>query len=66
MSLTPARRKANDKYLKANYSRIALNYPKEYVEKVKQAAQSKGESIAGYVKKAIDKRMQEEEQERER
>ena len=66
MSLTPARRKANDKYLKANYSRIALNYPKEYVEKVKQAAQIKGESIAGYVKQAIDMRMTVDEQKHER
>ena len=60
MALTPARKKANEKYLATHYTRLNIRYPIEYIEKVKAAATASGESIAGYVKAAIDKRMHEE------
>lgn len=61
MPLTEAQRKANDKYIKEHYQKLSISYPKEYCEKVKEAAQAAGESLAGYVKKAIDSRMESEE-----
>lgn len=58
MALTEAQRRANDKYIKENYQKLSISYPKEYCEAVKAAAKEAGESLAGYVKKAIDTRME--------
>lgn len=58
MALTEARRRANEKYLRENYGQIALRYPKEYCAQVRAAAEEAGESIAGYIKSAIDARME--------
>lgn len=60
MALTEAQRRANDKYIKENYQKLSISYPKEYCEAVKAAAKEAGESLAGYVKKAIDNRMESE------
>ena len=57
MSLSEAKRKANDKYIRNNYDRIAVNYPKAYCEKVREAAKARGETLAGFVKRAIDARI---------
>ena len=59
MALSEAQRKANDKYIKENYQRLTISYPKEYCEQVKEAAKAAGETLAGYVKKALDQRMKE-------
>ena len=61
MTLSAAKRKANDKYIANNYKRLCLAYPRDYVERIKAKAQDHDETIQGYIKKAIDKRMQEEE-----
>lgn len=58
MALSASQRKANDKYIKANYGRLAISYPKEYCAQVRAAAEEAGESIAGYIKSAIDARME--------
>ena len=60
MALSESQRKANDKYFKENYQRLAISYPKEFCEKVKEAAARQDESLAGYVRKAIEQRMKEE------
>lgn len=60
MALSEAQRKANDKYIKENYQRLTISYPKEYCEQVKEAAKEAGETLAGYVKKALDLRMEKE------
>lgn len=65
MALTEAQRRANDKYIKENYQKLSISYPKEYCETVKAAAKEAGESLAGYVKKAIDTRMEAEDQARQ-
>ena len=65
MPLTEAQRRANDKYIKENYQKLSISYPKEYCEAVKAAAKEAGESLAGYVKKAIDTRMEAEDQARQ-
>lgn len=64
MPLTEAQRRANDKYIKENYQKLSISYPREYCEAVKAAAKEAGESLAGYVKKAIDTRMEAEAQEK--
>ena len=60
MPITDAQKRAHEKYFKENYQRLTISYPKDYCEKVKEAAQTAGESLAGYVKKAIDARMESE------
>ncbi len=42
------------KYNAANYERIALVVPKGKKDKIKAVAQSQGESLNGFVNKAID------------
>lgn len=60
MPISEARRRANDKYIKEKYERLPISYPKEFCEKVRKAASKKEESLAGYIRKAIEQRMQEE------
>lgn len=60
MPISEARRRANDKYIKEKYERLPVSYPKEFCEKVREAAAGKDESLAGYVRKAIEERMQRE------
>lgn len=62
MPISEARRRANDKYIKEKYERLPVSYPKEFCERVRKAAADNGESLAGYVKKAIDTRMEKESQ----
>jgi len=60
MALTESQRRANDKYIKEKYERLPVSYPKEFCEKVREVAAAKEESLAGYVRKAIEERMQRE------
>lgn len=57
MTLTEAQRKANNKYREKNIKRIPLDVQKEKYEEIKAAAGQTGESVNGYIKKAIDERM---------
>lgn len=57
MALSEAQRKANDKYIAAKYERLPVSYPKEFCAEVRTAADSAGESLAGYIRKAIQMRM---------
>ena len=61
MPITQAQRKAADKYLKEKYDRLNIRYPKDYIEKIKRKADESGETIAGYVKRAIDNRIEKDE-----
>jgi len=45
-------------YAKSKLKRIPLDVQKEKYEKIAAAASKKGESINGYIKKAIDERME--------
>lgn len=55
--MSEARKRANERYIKAKYERLPISYPKEFCEKVRAAATAKNESLAGYIKKAIEARM---------
>ncbi|HNW86699.1 MAG TPA: hypothetical protein PKJ47_07160 [Candidatus Limiplasma sp.] len=58
MALTDAQRKANDNYIREKYERLPVSYPKEFCQAVRDAATQKGESLAGYVRKAIENRIE--------
>lgn len=51
--------KAKNKYNAANYDSLRIVVPKGKKAKIKAYADSKGESINGFVNKAIDKAMEE-------
>ena len=52
--LTESKRKANNKYLKANYEHITLGYPKGTRDLWKEYAKNKGVSLAEFVKRAVE------------
>ena len=56
--ISKAQQKAVNKYVKNNYDRINVTFPKGYKEKVKTIAQKTGESVNGYIKKAVDERIE--------
>ena len=45
-------------YQKAKLKRIPLDVAKEKYDQIKSAAETTGESVNGYIKKAIDERME--------
>lgn len=47
-------------YAKAKLKRIPLDVQKEKYEEIKTAADRAGESVNGYIKKAVDERMERE------
>lgn len=60
MSLSETQRAANDRYIAKHYERLPISYSKEFCAQVRAAAAKQGESLAGYVKKAIETRMENE------
>ena len=58
MSLTEAQKKANIKYRKENLKRIPLDVQKEKYEEIKAAADKTGESVNGFINRAIDETME--------
>lgn len=57
MTVSKAQQKAVHKYVKANYDRIDITVPKGQKEVIKEAAAAAGETVNGYIKKAIDDRL---------
>lgn len=57
MALSSSQRAANDKYIAAKYQRLPISYPNEFCAQVRAAAEKSGESLAGYIRKAIEMRM---------
>ena len=60
MSSTDAQKQARYNYAKKSLKRIPLDVQKEKYEEIKAAADKTGESVNGYIKKAIDERMKRE------
>ncbi len=50
--------KAQNKYISKAYDRINFTVPKGFKEVIQEAAEANGESVNGYIKKAIDQRME--------
>lgn len=57
MATTEAQKKAHIAYAKKSLKRIPLDVKKEYYDELEKAAKAAGESVNGYVKKAIEMRM---------
>lgn len=51
---TQAQNKATQKYIKNNYDSVMLRMPKGKKEHIKAHAESRGESLNGFVNRAID------------
>ena len=58
MPLTEAQKRANIKYKEKSIKRIPLDVQKEKYEAIKAAAEAAGESVNGYIKTAVDMRME--------
>ena len=55
--VSKAQQKAVNKYVKNNYDRINVTFPKGQKEIIMLAATAAGESVNSYIKKAVDQRM---------
>lgn len=58
--ISKAQQKAVHKYVKNNYDRLEITVPKGQKAIIKAAAENAGESLNGYIKRAIDERMERE------
>lgn len=58
MEYSESKKKYNLEYAKKKLKRIPLDVKVEKYEEIKTAAATSGETINGYIKKAIDERMQ--------
>ena len=54
MAVPKANQRAVNKYVKNNYDRINVTMPKGRKEEIKAHAESKGESVNGFINRAID------------
>ena len=54
MAVSKAQQKAVNKYVKEKYDRILLTMPKGQKDKIKTHANSLGESVNGFISRAID------------
>lgn len=57
MALSEQRKESMYKYAKENLKRIPLDVQKEKYEEIKKAAETAGETVNGYIKKAVEYRL---------
>lgn len=60
MTYNESRKKASIEYAKRSLKRIPLDVQKEKYDEIKAAADKAGETVNGYIKKAIEQRMENE------
>lgn len=60
MPASKAQQKAVNKYMAANYDRINLTVEKGKKDIIKEHAESKGESVNGFINRAISETMERE------
>ena len=58
MPVSKSQQKAVHKYVKANYDRIELTVPKGQKDIIKAHAEAQGESVNGFINRAIDEAME--------
>lgn len=58
MTLANAQKQAQYKHVRESLRHILLDIQKEKYEEIKTAADHAGESVTGYIKKAINERME--------
>ncbi len=61
MPVSKAQQKAVHKYVKENYDRMELTVPKGRKDIIKAHAQTQGESVNGFINRAIDNQMERDE-----
>lgn len=57
MTYNENKKKYNDQYKRDHFKRIPLDVQKEKYDQIKAAADKANESVNGYIKKAVDMRM---------
>ena len=60
MASTEAQKRAVIKYAKDHLKRIPLDVPLQKYDEIKEAAAGAGETVNGYIKAAIDRRIESE------
>lgn len=60
MATTKAQQRAVSKYMKENYDEIKVRVDKGRKDIIKAHAESKGESVNGFINRAIDEAMERE------
>lgn len=58
MPITKAQQRAVDKYVKQNYDRIEVKFPKGTKERIKEHAETRGESVNGFIGRAIQNQIE--------
>lgn len=58
MPVSKAQQRAVDKYVKENYDRIEVKVPKGQKEIIRAHAEARGESVNGFIGRAIDNQME--------
>lgn len=59
MAITDAQRRAHEKYIAKAYGSVSIRWPREFCDQVRAEAENQEETLAGYVRKAIESRMRE-------
>lgn len=65
MPISKAQQDAVNKYKRANYDRLEMLVPKGKKEIIKAHAESMGESVNGFISRAIDNQIERDKSERE-
>jgi len=58
MAVTKAQQASVNKYVKSNYDRINVTMPKGRKDIIKAHAESRGESVNGFINRAIEEAME--------
>ena len=58
--MSEARKRANAKYNAKAYERVSFQFPRGWKAKAQESAQAQNESLAKYVREAVERRMAEE------
>ncbi len=64
-TVSKAQQRSVNKYVKENYDRINVTLPKGKKEIIKAHAESMGESVNGFISRAIDNQIERDKRERE-
>lgn len=59
--VSPAKRASNDKWDKANMTILGCKVRREYAERVRAAAEGRGEAVNTVIKRALDEYLRENE-----
>lgn len=58
MAVSKANQRAVNKYVKTNYDRVNVTMPKGRKDEIKAHADAHGESVNGFINRAIDETIQ--------